>query len=124
MDIKVSVIVPVYNVENYIEQALNSLLGQTLSDLEIIAVDDGSSDKSGEILDQYAQEYPQRIEVLHIQNSGAGNARNEGLKRAKGKYIGFLDSDDWVAEDMYETLYNKAEKGYDIVVCNLVRTCF
>ena len=100
MDIKVSVIVPVYNVENYIEQALNSLLGQTLSDLEIIAVDDGSSDKSGEILDQYAQEYPQRIEVLHIQNSGAGNARNEGLKRAKGKYIGFLDSDDWVAEDM------------------------
>lgn len=121
MNIKVSVIVPVYNVEEYVSHAINSLLNQTLSDIEIIAVDDGSTDGSGKILDQYAQKYPEQVRVIHIENSGAGNARNEGLKEARGKYIGFLDSDDWAKENMFEVLYNKAEEGYDIVICNSAR---
>lgn len=109
MDIKVSIIVPVYNVELYLNKCIKSLLNQTLKEIEIILIDDGSTDKSGSICDEYAK-IDNRITVLHKNNEGLGLTRNYGIKRAKGKYIGFVDSDDYVLEDMYEHLYNIAEK--------------
>ncbi|MCI9361029.1 MAG: glycosyltransferase [Hungatella sp.] len=101
---KVSVIVPVYNVENYLPQCLDSILAQTLKDIEIICVDDGSTDQSGEILDQYASK-DKRFMVLHRANSGYGAAMNAGLDVAKGEYIGIAESDDCILPEMYETLY-------------------
>lgn len=105
--IKVSVIVPVYNVKDYLERAVDSLLNQTLSEIEIILIDDGSTDGSGDICDKYAEK-DKRVIVLHQKNSGVSAARNNGLKLAKGEYIGFVDSDDYAEPDMYEVLYNNA----------------
>lgn len=103
--IKVSIIVPVYNVEKYIHSCIKSLINQTLTEIEIILIDDGSTDSSGRICDQYADQY-ENIVVFHQENAGLGMARNEGLRLAKGSYIGFVDSDDFVSNDMFELLYN------------------
>ena len=107
--IKVSVILPVYNVENYLRQCMDSVMGQTLKDIEIICVDDGSSDDSPAILEEFARK-DSRIRILTQQNAGAGAARNLGMKYAKGRYLSFLDSDDFFEPDMLEKAYEKAEK--------------
>ncbi len=104
---KVSVIVPVYNVESYLPQCLESILAQTLDDLEIICVDDGSTDNSGKILDGFAAKDP-RVRVLHRPNAGYGAAMNAGLDAAAGVYIGIVESDDCIRPDMYRTLYDAA----------------
>lgn len=107
----ISVIVPVYNVEKYIGRCVDSLLGQTYKNIEIILVDDGSSDGSSLLCDHYATENKNVI-VIHKKNGGLSSARNEGLRLARGQYIGFVDSDDWISNDMYEYLYNLII-GYD-----------
>ena len=118
---KLSVIVPVYNVEKYLEECVDSLLNQTLSDLEIFLVDDGSTDRSGAIADRFAKEYPDRVHTLHLENGGQGRARNAALPMAQGDYIGFVDSDDWIERDMYEKMLDRAEKtGADVVVCDFL----
>lgn len=99
----ISVIIPVYNVEKYLARCVDSLLSQTYGEIEIILVDDGSKDHSGSICDQYAQK-DARIQVIHQQNKGLPGARNAGLRMAKGAYIGFVDSDDYIEKDMYRSL--------------------
>lgn len=116
MAVKVSIVVPAYNVEPYIAQCIDSLLAQTLQEIEIIVVDDGSPDKSGEIADAYARK-DARVKVIHQNNMGLGPARNSGMKIATGEYIGFVDSDDWVKPEMYERFYAAAVMNEaDIVV--------
>lgn len=100
----ISVIVPVYNTKEYLERCVNSLLKQTYQDMEIILVDDGSTDGSGEICDRFAEQ-DRRVRVLHKENGGSSSARNLGIENAEGDYIGFVDSDDYVDADMYERLY-------------------
>ena len=118
--VKVSVIVPVYNVEKYLEKCLDSLVNQTLKDIEIIVVNDGTKDNSQEIIDKYAKKYPKKVKGFIKENGGQSSARNYGLEYAKGEYIGFVDSDDYVELDMFEKLYNKAkEDDFDISICNL-----
>lgn len=113
---KVSIILPVYNVAPYLRQSLDSIIAQTLSDIEIICVDDGSTDGSGKILDEY-KEKDDRIKVIHKKNAGTGAARNDGLKIATGECIGFVDPDDWILPNMYERLYNiLQDKELDIVM--------
>ena len=115
----ISIIIPVYKVEKYLEKCINSIIGQTYTNLQIILVDDGSPDNSGKICDKYAKE-DSRIEVIHKSNGGLSEARNSGIERAKGKYIGFVDSDDYIKEDMYEVLYNLITKFQaDVSICNL-----
>ena len=106
---KVSVIIPVYNVEQYVEKSIQSVLNQSMKDIEIILVNDGSTDKSGEICDRYGQK-EERIIVIHKENGGLSSARNVGVKAASGDYIGFIDSDDYIESVMYETLYQMAER--------------
>ena len=118
---KLSVIVPVYSVEKYLEECVDSLLNQTIKDLEIFLVDDGSTDRSGEIADRYAGDFPDRVRTLHLNNGGQGRARNAALPMARGDYIGFVDSDDWIERDMYEKLLDRAEQtGADVVVCDFL----
>ena len=105
---KISVIVPVYNAEEFLPQCLDSILAQTLTELEIICIDDGSPDNSGKILDDYAKK-DNRIIVIHQNNGGVSLARNTGIKNAAGKYIGFVDPDDWIDKDFYQNLYQAAE---------------
>lgn len=105
--IKVSIIVPVYNVKDYLERAIKSLINQTLKEIEIILIDDGSTDGSQDICDKYSQE-DDRVVVIHQKNGGVSAARNNGISIARGEYIGFMDSDDYVESDMYEVLYNNA----------------
>lgn len=107
--VKVSVLVPVYNVEQYLEQCLNSILAQTLKDIEIICIDDGSTDMSGRILDKYEGK-DDRIIVIHKENSGYGASMNIAIKRAVGKYIGIVESDDFIEPEMYEKLFYIAEE--------------
>ena len=119
-EVKVSVIIPVYQVENYLERAVDSVLAQTLEEKEIILVDDGSPDGSPEICDRYARQYPEMIRVIHKENQGLGMARNTGVDAARGEYLAFLDSDDTVEPEMYEEMYEKAREGdYDIVMCDV-----
>jgi glycosyltransferase involved in cell wall biosynthesis len=114
---KVSIIVPIYNVEKYIRRCLESILNQTLEDIEIILVDDGSPDLCPQICDEYALK-DERIKVLHKNNEGLGFARNSGMKIAVGEFIAFVDSDDYVEITMYEELYNRAKKySADSVFC-------
>jgi glycosyltransferase involved in cell wall biosynthesis len=116
---KVSVIVPVYKVEEYIDKCLDSLVHQTLKEIEIIVVNDGSPDNSEKIIKNYEKKY-KNIKYFIKENGGLSDARNYGLKKAKGEYIAFLDSDDYVSFDMYEKMYLKAkEKDYDMVVCDI-----
>lgn len=118
---KLSIIVPVYKVEEYLGECVDSLLSQTIDDYEIILVDDGSPDNSGKIADEYAAANPDMIRVLHIDNGGQGRARNFALDIAKGDFVGFVDSDDWVTHDMYEKMYTRAaETGADVVVCDFM----
>lgn len=105
----ISVIVPVYNVEAYVEKCLRSVLGQTFRDFEIVAVDDGSRDKSGEICQRLARE-DGRIRVVHQENQGLGGARNTGIREAKGQWLLFPDSDDWLEPEALERAYNAAQK--------------
>ncbi len=104
---KISVIVPVYNTEDYLERCLNSLITQTIQDIEIICVNDGSSDGSLNILKKFERK-DARIKVINQPNLGVSSARNNAMKIAQGEYIGFVDSDDWVAKDFYEKLYDAA----------------
>lgn len=115
----ISVIVPVYKVEEYLERCVSSIRNQTYTNLEIILVDDGSPDRSGEMCDAFAQQ-DSRIRVIHKENGGLSSARNAGMRVAKGEYIGFIDSDDWIDERMYETLYTLILKyEAQIAVCGL-----
>ena len=114
---KVSVILPVYNVGKYLRESLESLINQTLKDIEIICVNDGSTDDSYEILEEYKAK-DSRIKVIHKENKGTGAARNDGLKLATGECIGFVDPDDWVKPNMFERLYSLIqEKDLDIAMC-------
>ncbi len=114
----ISIIVPVYNVEPYLRKCLNSIVNQTFRDLEILIVDDGSTDGSGEICDEYRKD--KRVKVFHTDNRGLSCARNLGLDNAKGDWIGFVDSDDWIEPDMYEALIDKAvETEADVVECGM-----
>ena len=115
---KVSVIVPVYNVEKYLKRCLDSLIHQTLKDIEIIIVNDGSTDQSGDVAEQYGKCY-ENVIVISKKNGGLSDARNYGMKYARGEYIAFVDSDDYVEKSMFEKLYTKARNDdLDIVVCD------
>lgn len=105
----ISVIVPVYNVESYLHKCINSIINQSYSNLQIILVNDGSTDHSGEICDQYEQ-LDYRVEVIHKENGGLTTARRAGMGIASGKYIGFVDADDYIDHEMYKTLYTVAEQ--------------
>lgn len=114
---KISVIIPVYNVEPYLRRCLDSVIRQTYTNLEIILVDDGSTDGSSAVCDEY-KEKDSRILVIHKENGGVSSARNAGLEMATGEWIGFVDSDDWVETDMYEYLYELAkEHETDVAQC-------
>ncbi len=116
-DYKVSVIVPIYNVEQYINRALDSLVNQTLKELEVILVDDGSIDNSGKIADEYAEKYI-NFSVIHKKNGGLSDARNVGMKNASAPYIGFIDPDDYIESDMFERLFCSANTiDSDLVIC-------
>lgn len=112
IDDVITVIVPIYNVENYLRRCVESILAQTYEKLEIILVDDGSTDSSSQICDEYARK-DLRIKVIHKENGGSADARNIGVEIATGVFIGFVDSDDYILPEMYETLYN-ACKYYDV----------
>lgn len=118
---KVSIIVPVYNTEKYLEKCLNSLVKQSLVDVEIIIVNDGSTDNSEIIINKFKQDYPNKIVYLKKGNGGLSDARNYGLSYANSEYVGFVDSDDYVELNMFEKLYTSAkEKNSDLVECNFI----
>ena len=112
----VSIIVPVYNIEEYIFKCLNSLVTQSYEKIEIIVVDDGSTDKSGEMCDEVAK-LDKRVRVLHQKNKGLSGARNAGIKAAKGEFVCLVDGDDYVQEDFVKEMVQKARGGADIIVC-------
>ena len=115
----ISVIVPVYNVEKYLEKCIDSIINQTYQNLEIILVDDGSTDGSGKICDEYSRK-DNRIKVIHKENGGLSDARNIGIKNANGGLIGFIDSDDYITENMFEVLQKDLRKyNADISSCDI-----
>ena len=115
---KVSIIVPVYKAEAYLHRCVDSILAQTFTDFELLLIDDGSPDRSGEICDEYAQK-DSRIRVIHKENGGVSSARQRGLDEAVGEYTIHVDSDDWVEPNMLEELYKKAKQDdADIVICD------
>ena len=117
---KVSVIVPVYNVEEYLSKCLGSLVRQSLDGTEIIVVNDGSTDGSQKIIEKFQEEHPGKIISFEKENGGLSDARNFGLDRASGEFIGFVDSDDYVSETMFEEMYSLAKKySAEMVICNL-----
>ena len=117
---EVSIIVPVYQVEKYIRQCVDSILAQTFTDFELILVDDGSKDKSGEICDEYAG-MDERVKVIHKENGGLSDARNRGMDQAVGNYFMFVDSDDYIAPTMVESLYSCILcENADIAACNFL----
>lgn len=118
---KVSIIIPVYNTKDYICKCFDSLLNQTLKEIEILAVDDGSTDGTSEVVREYADKHPEKIKAFFKPNGGQAEARNLALEHAKGEYIGFVDSDDWVDNEMYAEMYHKAkEDDADIVICDTI----
>ena len=118
---KVSIVVPVYNVEKYLDRCMESLVNQTLKDIEIILVDDGSPDNCPQMCDEWAKK-DDRIVVIHKENGGLSSARNAGIKLAKGQYIGYIDSDDYAELNMFEILYNCAkENDVDFVMSDYWR---
>lgn len=118
---KVSVIVPIYNVEKYLEKCINSLLSQTLEDIQIILVNDGSKDNSGNIAKEYEKNNKDRVTYVEKENGGLSDARNYGLKYATGDFVAFLDSDDYIEKNAYEEMYNKAiEEDADYVECDFI----
>ena len=122
-DIKVSIVVPIYNLEKYVPRCMDALVNQTLEDIEIICVDDGSKDSAPQIIESYKEKYPNKVRVFHKENGGEWSARTYGLKEAKGEYVGFMDSDDVPELTWAEKLYNAAKEndadiafsGYDRV---------
>lgn len=123
MDIKVSVIVPIYNSERYLRKCLESIVNQTLKEIEIILVDDGSTDNSYEIYNEYLNN-DNRIIIIKQTNQKQGAARNRGIEIAKGKYIGFVDADDYIDLNFFEKLYETAERyGCDIAISSLIKLC-
>ena len=120
MECKISIIVPVYNSSPYLRSCIDSILKQSLSDWELLLVNDGSTDDSGEICDEYAGRYP-AIRVIHKENAGVSAARNTGLAEATGEYIGFVDSDDTIRPEMYEEMYKVAILNHsEIVMCDAI----
>lgn len=118
--VKISIIVPVYNVEKYLEKCLDSLVNQSMKGIEIVIVNDGSPDDSQKIIDKYVKKYPNLVKSYIKENGGLSDARNYGIERANGEYIGFVDSDDYVELTMFEKLYNKAkENDFDVAVCDV-----
>lgn len=117
-DPKISIIVPVYKAENFLHKCVDSILSQTFRDIEVLLIDDGSPDNSGIICDEYAKK-DNRVRVIHQENRGVSVARNRGIQEASGTYIGFVDSDDWISEDMYQTMYQELiTHNCDIVICD------
>lgn len=117
----ISIIVPVYKTEKYLNRCVKSIVNQTLKDFELILIDDGSPDQSGKMCDDWAQK-DKRIRVIHQENKGAGAARNAGLDIAQGEYIGFVDSDDWIHPQMYEVLFKALKDTHaQASICNLRR---
>ena len=117
---KVSVVVPVYNVEHYLRKCLDSLVNQTLENIEIVVVNDGSKDDSQKIIEEFQQKYPDKIVSFQKENGGLSDARNFGIDNCNGEFIGFVDSDDYVSENMFEEMYNLAQlHNAEMVVCNL-----
>lgn len=118
---KVSVIVPIYNVENYLPKCLDSLINQTLEDIQIILVNDGSTDNSGNIAKQYQERFSEKIKYLEKENGGLSDARNYGIPYATGEFIAFLDSDDYVETNTYKVMYEKAiQENSDYVECDFL----
>ena len=115
----ISIIVPVYNVEKYLEKCIDSILNQSYQNLEIILIDDGSTDNSGSICDEYKKK-DKRVQVIHQKNQGQSSARNAGLNIAKGSYIGFVDSDDYVEPDYLEQLLNNFKKYNTVPICGFI----
>ena len=115
----ISVIVPIYNTDLFLERCVDSILNQTYENLEIILVNDGSTDRSGKICDNYINK-DARVKVIHKKNGGASTARNTGLQAANGVYIGFVDSDDYISLNMYEEMVQNMEQDVDIVTCGTV----
>lgn len=116
----ISVIIPVYNVEKYIKKCLDSVINQSYKNLQIICVDDGSTDQSGKICDDYSR-LDERVSVIHKKNGGSSAERNTGLEIEKGEYITFVDADDWLENNMYKFMIEKSEQtesGIDIVACS------
>ena len=111
----VSIIVPCYNVEKYLEQCVESLVNQTIDNYEVLLIDDGSTDQTPKMCDAFAKKYKKKVKAYHKKNGGLCDARNYGIKKASGKYLMFVDSDDWVTSSFVELPYNKAKEGYDIV---------
>ncbi len=123
-EIKVSVIVPVYNTEKYLRECLDSLVNQTLQELQIVIVDDGSTDSCPQIIAEYEEKYSQKITAIRKENGGQGMARNLAFGYCQGEYIGFLDSDDYAKLDMFERMYQKAkEEDLDCVACGYTSFC-
>ena len=118
---KVSIIVPVYNVEKYLRRCIDSILRQTLTDIEVILVDDGSFDSSGKICEEYARK-DSGLRVIHQKNAGVAVARNTGLDIASGDYIAFVDSDDYIEPNMYQSMMQVANQyDCDVVLCDCVK---
>ncbi len=115
----ISIIVPVYNSEKYLDQCIQSILSQTYTDFELLLIDDGSTDSSGAICDKYAEQ-DSRVRVFHKENGGVSSVRNLGLDNAKGEWIGWVDSDDYIDAEMYEHMYNAAiQNKVDMVCCDV-----
>ena len=118
--VDVSIIIPVYNAAKYLAQCLDSVIDQTISSFEIIVINDGSTDKSYEILKEYKEKFPKLI-VINQENCGVSQARNTAVMMASGEYVGFVDSDDFIKRAMYEKMYKAAKQGNcDIVICNYI----
>ena len=115
----ISIIIPVYNAASYLERSMESVLGQTYRELEIIAVDDGSKDASADILERYAKADP-RLKVIRKENGGSSSARNAGLKAVTGDYIGFIDADDYIESDMYENLLKAFDEDADADITQIL----
>lgn len=119
MQPKLTIVIPVYNVENYMDKCISSVLNQTINEIEIILVDDGSTDSSGIKCDEYLK-LDSRIRVIHQKNQGLSAARNTGIDEASTEYVGFVDSDDYIEKTMFETLYNSIKKNdADIAICGM-----
>lgn len=117
VDPKISIIIPVYNTEKWLYKCIYSAVNQTYKDIEVICVDDGSTDNSGRILDEFLEQYTDKIKVIHQNNYGESRARNVGLQAATGQFIGFMDCDDWIELDTYQTLYDLIKKTDADISC-------
>lgn len=116
MSVELSIIVPAYNAENYLEPCIDSIMASTWQDFEVLLVDDGSTDGTGALCDRLAEKYP-KIRVFHVKNAGVAMARNLGIDHAAGKYIGFVDSDDLIVPQMFETMVSKMDDEIQMVCC-------